>query len=624
MVCNVCGAINEEGARVCRVCAKPLPEESGQDVGPRFVSPPQDEDGAEGQSGWSFARAPRWPKPSFDAQSITPDELRRAAEAPPEPPPAPEPPPVSRQGGQAYRAAPRPEAQQPQRPANRPRPVPLDDGFDDFFEDSVRRRPAAQDDIDFDDEFDVPPRPARGAQPYQQRPAAARPPSRGYARPPSSRRRPSSRGRGRGMSSRGKNVLFWAATAALCLVVVLLLVSLFTKNSGGLPALFGSIFNSSPITRDPVTEKTAEGNFLFKIYAKNGATVRLRIGTEEYDAVVKGGLVSFNAPPSSWYPAEPVESSPLMVTPDFTVITEDGTQTKVEIEPVAIDLPAVTVTLTAPTAPVTTGDGVVAVTGTVSDPMAQVVIGTQALSVALDGSFSGTYQLTQQGEQTITVEGRKPGAVIGKATITANYTGEVEPPPTPNESSTIVLAQGSALRGTTATFKVSGTMEAGSTVTVTGAVQSGSVQFDSNAGTFSFTASVPEVGYATATVTATKNGVATAKDFHLEHAPDLAAYSQAAFRMDYAAIKADPTQDHGYKCVGTITQVIQTGEKVLAKLNVGSDQILVIEYHPNYASAASIETGDGKTYSIFAFPNGTYDDNGTTLPLMYAWFVLKS
>lgn len=66
MVCTQCGAYSETNTKYCTVCGAPLPvsgpeQQAGYDSGAQ----PSAE-----QNSWSFVRAPKWPKPSFDLDQV--------------------------------------------------------------------------------------------------------------------------------------------------------------------------------------------------------------------------------------------------------------------------------------------------------------------------------------------------------------------------------------------------------------------------------------------------------------------------------------------------------------------------------------------------------------------------
>lgn len=628
MVCKACGAVNPDGTKYCKICASPFDSDAPEVYqSPKYVTPPATEEPAQpGKDGWGFVRAPRWPKPEFDAGSITEEDLSafEQEQASPE---------AQQQDYTGY--APRhfipsvgendtasPVGHAPSRFSTAAgRPAEYRNNADDYdYTGETIPPPRATVYSMNDEEGDyspVAPRLNTAPIPYRTREQAAKTPDYGFT--DHRTKKSHSRHRTVGVHSRSnmKNTLFWVAAGFLAVVVVVLLLSLFTRNSGGIGAFISGIFSSSPITRDAVVEasKTDDGQpaYAITIYARNGSTVRFTAGTTQKDFPVTNGKIGVRIAEAMWIPQEPVDSSPVQVTPDFKVISEDGTTTQVEMDPIPITVPSLTMTITSPqSANVTTDSGKIQVTGTLSDPGAMAYINDQECTVDADGNFNGTYSLTQTGVQTVSIEGRKAGFVTAKSTLTVDSSAE---------ATTIALAEGATLRGSAESFTVNGTMESGSTITVTGDVV-GEAVVDSAAGTFSFTANTPEVGKYSAVVTATKNGVSSTKEFHLEHAPDLDTYAQGAHAMDYARIVAAPTHSQAYKCVGTIEEIIQDGETILAKMDVGSGNLIVFEYHPNYPSAATVAVGDGKTYSVFAYPNGKHEASG--LPLMYAWFIMKS
>ena len=69
MVCNHCGAYNDPQAATCTVCGTQLKPEPA--VTQHVPQEPETEE-AE-RPNWGFARSPRWPKPSFDLNTV--DEL---------------------------------------------------------------------------------------------------------------------------------------------------------------------------------------------------------------------------------------------------------------------------------------------------------------------------------------------------------------------------------------------------------------------------------------------------------------------------------------------------------------------------------------------------------------------
>ena len=164
---------------------------------------------------------------------------------------------------------------------------------------------------------------------------------------------------------------------------------------------------------------------------------------------------------------------------------------------------------------------------------------------------------------------------------------------------------------------VSGTMESGATISVSGVELDGAVTQDSTAGTFSFTVKTASVGIYAAVITATKGDAAKTSTLYLEHQPDKTSYMEGVYKMDYDKIKNYPNHEQGYKIVGKVTEVIQATPYVKARIQT-SEGDMIFYY---YSGVATIEVGDGKTYELYGDPYGT--DSATGLPQLHAWFILK-
>ncbi|MBR0026064.1 MAG: hypothetical protein IJP37_02790 [Clostridia bacterium] len=655
MICKVCGAQNEEGSNYCKICAAPLRDSAPviADESPRFVDPPQEVNAGDMRSSWGFVKAPKWPKPNFDANSIPEEELPeapvRTVEPVSKPAPVSEPAPYYASAHKKlpvidrneYVAAPKKRVayaedegvvsapRKSAAPVSRGRRFASDEDFGyEEYEESVKMG-AAYDMEEEDEDFE---------------PVAPR--SRVFSRGKKQRFEPEYEDdygyeeeddydddfeddsfRGRRGGSKLKSVLFWVAAVVLVIVIALLALVLVYKDKGGLPAFFGSVFSGSA-NREPVMEATTmdDGSpaYAVTIYAKDGSIVRFTYPDgETTDITVKNGQAAARVPVSVWTPTEPVESSPVSVKPNFSIVAEDGSVTPVDLPAVEIEVPAITVTMSQPaTAELECDTTALAFAGTLSDPTAAIFVNDQQFPVTEDGSFSGTYELGSTGTHNVVFEGRKGGCVIGRHEVVVTVAEAPEEPvaPQPEEvpASGIALAEDGVLRSTGSTLTVKGTMEVGATITATGDV-SGEPTVDSANGTFSFTAKTPDTGKQyKVTITATKDGKATTKEFHIERAPDYKDYVESAWRMDYDHIVSVPTQSQGYACKGTIVEIIESSrEKVLAKMDVGGGDLVVIEYHPAYATAGTIAVSDNN-YTIFAYPNGKHDSG---LPLMYAWFV---
>lgn len=111
---------------------------------------------------------------------------------------------------------------------------------------------------------------------------------------------------------------------------------------------------------------------------------------------------------------------------------------------------------------------------------------------------------------------------------------------------------------TTSTMTVSGTMETGAVISVSGVELEGDVTQDAAAGTFSFTVKTESVGLYAAVITATKDNAAKSSTLYLEHRPDKDSYMGAVHVLDYDRIKNYPEHEQGYKVVGKVVEVYQS------------------------------------------------------------------
>ena len=72
MKCKVCGAYNEDYLEYCENCAAPLTPDEPEPI------PAEDSYVAstgETPPAWGFVRAPQWPKPEFDANTVSEEDI---------------------------------------------------------------------------------------------------------------------------------------------------------------------------------------------------------------------------------------------------------------------------------------------------------------------------------------------------------------------------------------------------------------------------------------------------------------------------------------------------------------------------------------------------------------------
>ncbi len=600
-----------------------MQQATGADTDAPSDKPAQDDE----QTGWGFIQSPRWPKPTFDINSIDEAEAPQPAFKQPVQPAAPsysppdseyEPastaaaPPIAgpRQVNPAYqrssetRFEPQPyAAQQAQRSAAKPiASVGSNDSYaSNYNTGNFARMPQrAEYDHSDDDGFDPAPRGKRG----------------GSARPSSLKRRPPTRSRS---TYRNKNnLLFFGAAGVLVVLLLVFGIILINRNFGGISGFFRNVFGGSPILKDPVVSsgvnKDGAECWEITVYAREGNTIYMRVGSEtKSDVIGRGNYKILQIPKYMFLPEEPVDSETANLVPDVRIITKDKEEIIVDIPPIPVQVPPLTLTVTSPAeATLQVGRNKVTVAGTVDDGAVAVTLNGETVPVAADGAFSIDYTLPEVGSHTLMLEARKNGHQIARHTLQVEYT---QTEANIDVDRTTLRAPGD---GDTATVK--GTVDANSTISLSGpaGVTLGSPNINNATGLFSFTVQMAAVGHYPIEINISKDGVSSSGTIIVERAPVYADYTAKVYKMAYDRMLKEPQHTAAYKCVGKVTEVLQTEPYVIAKLNTSSGDIL-FEYHN---TTASVSTEDKQTYNVFGDYVGI--DEGTGLPLVYGWFITKS
>lgn len=654
MKCKVCGAYNEDYLEYCEKCAAPLTADDPQPAeAPAAEGQPnntQDYQSYVASTGetppaWGFVKAPNWPKPEFDANTVSEEDIPQnyTSRFEPRPANAPKQQTVIENDDDnftnnvrmhsAEKPAAKRSAVQPTRNRDNAAPISAAAGYyDEGVTESVSpvRSTRAQqsvnkvakaplkpavvnDDFDDDDSYE-----------FDSKFESASP------------RRAKKRS---GFADNKKNIIFIAAAAALVILIVVLGIVYVNKVHGGdFSKLISCTFAGDPITRTPTIEawQTDDGDpaYLITVYAKRNYTVRYSNGDVQLERTIEKNqrYIPFVVPQSILVPDEPLDVAQYTVVPDyFTVISPSGEETKLEIDQqITIDIPSIELSVTQPSvADFSVDSTIVPIAGSVSDNTVGVFINDEQIAIDEAGNFSTTYTLPGEGVTTITIEARKNGYKTAAAEFHASYgtanAGQTQDPDQSGDpgqtapvGNVVFSVNSDVVRaGTSSTMTVSGTMETGATIGVSGVELDGTVTQDSNAGTFSFTVKTAKVGIYEAVITATKGDAAKTSTVYLEHQPDKNPYMEGVYKMDYEKIKNYPNHEQGYKIVGKVTEVMQTTPFVKARIQT-SDGDMIFYY---YSGVAAVEVGDGKTYELYGDPYGT--DSASGLPQLHAWYILK-
>ncbi len=419
-----------------------------------------------------------------------------------------------------------------------------------------------------------------------------------------------------------KTFIVAAISVVVILAVVFLAVTIGNNFDGNWNRFFSYTFGSYPL-RKPATIETAllddEPARIITVYAKKGHSIRFM--DEVYE--VTGDLIQFRVSDQLWMPSEPVDAETIEVTPELYVIAPDGTETPVEFaNSIVITLPTLELNITTPSVTeIPSASGFVDFVGSITDLTASVFINDIQVQVDEFGNFSARYSDLANGVNTLNVEARKNGYQIARKTFTVT-SGTASSTTTTPAPGTLALAFNpgeNRFRTTTDSITVSGNMETGAIIAVSGATLAGEVTQDANAGTFSFTVHTPEVKMYSVNVTATKNGVAYTKTIYLERAPeDKDAYMTATVALDYNALKSNPSHEAKYVVKAAITEVIQSEPYFKLRLTTENGDLIVCYYNNLFTASEFAEDAEFKFYGD---PHGT--DSETGLPMLHAWYIKK-
>lgn len=643
MVCKQCGAYCESNMQYCAVCGALLSEQSTAYRQPSVDSaaqPPADELQSEEteRPNWGFVRSPRWPKPTFDINAVedipegqapaapvyngspqeSADYVEPSYDAPAyeknayhaseydepvyEQPPAPR----YRATAPGSRFNPQP-LQTPQQQSSK-EPITSVGGYESGsagYQGSFGRAPqhAAVYNMDDDDVSYSPPARKRTAPPAMSQTAPIK------KQPPVSKSRG---GASSFRSGRNKNMLFWGAVGVLVVLLIVFGVIFVNRNYGGIGGFFRNVFGGSPILKDPVVTEGLNDDgvdcYIITVYAREGNTVTMRVGEDERsDVIGSSNQKILRIPKASLLPEEPVDGTTADLVPDVRVTTEDGEVFQLEISPIPVQVPALTVTLSEPaTSSIAVNKGKVTFAGTVNDGTVGVFAEGQPLSVNADGTFSGEYPLSDLGVYTLTLEARKNGYQIFRQAFNVDYT---------QAEANIELDKSTLRASSSDTATVKGTVDPGATLSVTGpsGVTLGTPSVNAATGIFSFTAQMAEVGHYDLEVTVTKDGLSTTGTITVERAPNVDTYTRAVHVMSYSRMTKETKHKASYECSGKVTEVIQSEPYIIAKLSTDQGD-LVFEYHGT-ANTANVDD-HRKLYGDYA---GI--DEATGLPLIYCWFL---
>ena len=418
------------------------------------------------------------------------------------------------------------------------------------------------------------------------------------------------------MSTAIKIAAVVAAVAVLALLIfgIVKIASSCSKSTN--PAT-GS--NKSPVVEANPNDDTT---YFVSVYAKEGRVLIYETadGTRKEVTVPASGFVKFKVPVSSLMPTEPVDGTTYSATPKVYIKNDDGTETLIEgIEPIMLQIPTINITFDNADS-IVSEDGIVEITGHIDLVATELTINGEAVDIGQDGSFSHTVTYEDTGDYTINAEAKLSGHQVYRHSF--NVTVMKATPATPLvqlpwEYGDTSFSQ--RVRNNVESIEVQGRVPSGAKVKVAlpdSQFGSASEPVVSEDGLFKFTVTMPKAGdYLVVITCTTESGQESSRELHVQRQPDYASYVRGALAMNYASFSYATGQ--GYKISGTVTEIIEDGDYILAKLTTADDKPLIIQYHNHYGSAGTITVG--RTYQkIYGRPMGLNDDG---IPQIYVWFV---
>jgi serine/threonine protein kinase len=363
--------------------------------------------------------------------------------------------------------------------------------------------------------------------------------------------------------------------------------------------------------------------YLVTVFVENGTKVvyETAAGIRQEATIENDDKIQFKVPKGALMPGEPIEGSTIRVQPKVYIRNADGTETFIDSMPfIELSVPGISVYYDCTDA-FDSYDGEAVISGKIDQIYAKLRINGEDVSIASDGSFSHTVRFSAVGIHNVPVEARSGGCQVYRHSFSVNVRSVKAASALiefPWEYGNTVFSQ--RISNFNDTIEVRGKVPAGSTLEA--ACDSSNAALTAPAvgedGSFTFSAKLAFAGdYVIHLKCTTESGQISERDVHVQRAPNWSTYTSGAYQMNYASFAYEATQ--AYRIKGTVTEILQEGDYILAVLETADGNKLVIEYHNHYGSAGKIEVG--KSYeSIYGRPMGM-GLNDLDLPQIYVWFV---
>lgn len=438
-------------------------------------------------------------------------------------------------------------------------------------------------------------------------------------------------------STRKRNILSIAAAFVTLLILVLVFVVTLPGAS-----------NASRYTAEIVRSEDRADSYHITVNAGLGDTAVFKTTSGEVREleITSKRYVTFNVLISDILPQEPIDTPTYTVEPIVGVIRKGETEViKANITPITVDVPQFAVAFDHETEleNILSGEGQTLEPGatpeqkqypidadTIVCSMGSVTISGRLpeidITVTIDGepiklegnAFSYTAKFELAGEHQLQFVASAPGYL----TVRRTFKAIVDTDLTAEQVICIDDSFNTRVTNETDEITVVGTVPAGSQIRV----ESNDPQFSLKAGpsvdsdgNFSFTVNLPiaSKNYEMNIIAVTKSGSEIVRPFAVQRPPVFNEYVPTVWACSYNdMIKPMYFGTKGFQIVGYITELLSSGDCQRARMQLSTNQTIILNYYNHYAGSSTLEAN--KNYTMYGYPIGMNADGELEV---FIWFV---
>lgn len=438
-------------------------------------------------------------------------------------------------------------------------------------------------------------------------------------------------------STRKRNIL--SIAAAFVTLLILILVFIVTLPGAS---------NASRYTAEIIRSEDRADSYHITVNASLGDTAVFKTTSGEVREleITSKRYVTFNVLISDILPQEPIDTPTYTVEPIVGVIRKGETEViKANITPITVDVPQFAVAFDHETELENILSGEIQTpepgatseqkqypidADTIACSMGSVTISGRLpeidITVTIDGepiklegnTFSYTAKFESAGEHQLQFVASAPGYLTVKRTFKAIVDSDL----TAEQVICIDDSFNTRVTNETDEITVVGTVPAGAQIRV----ESNDSQFSLKAGpsvdsdgNFSFTVNLPiaSKNYEMNIVATTKSGSEIVRPFAVQRPPVFNEYVPTVWACSYNdMIKPMYFGTKGFQIVGYITELLSSGDCQRARMQLSTNQTIILNYYNHYTGSSTLEAN--KNYTMYGYPIGLNADGELEV---FIWFV---